>query len=112
MHSRSPSTRSRGTTTRCSTAKGAGRPRRSQPTNPALAFEDTVQRHYEALRRLGLGVDVINPVRSPSLYRVVVAPSLAVLDPAVAESLRAYVEAGGLLVLGPHTGVRDRCNVT
>jgi beta-galactosidase len=83
-----------------------------QPTNPALAFEDTVQRHYEALRRLGLGIDVINPARSPSPYRVVVAPSLAVLDPALAESLRAYVEAGGLLVLGPHAGVRDRCNVT
>ncbi len=82
-----------------------------QPTNPALAYEDTVQRHYEALRRLGLGVDVIAPVHALSPYRLVVAPSLPVLDPALAESLRAYAKAGGCLVLGPRAGVRDRCNV-
>jgi beta-galactosidase len=82
-----------------------------QPTNPVLAFEDTLQSHYEALRRLGLGVDVLGPGRELSRYPAVVAPSLTVVDPALAESLRAYVEGGGMLVLGARTGVRDRHNV-
>jgi len=81
-----------------------------QPTNPALAYEETVQRHYEALRRLGLGVDVVSPGHDLSRYRLVVAPSLYVVDPALAAALRAYVEGGGVLVLAPRTGVKDRCD--
>jgi beta-galactosidase len=81
-----------------------------QPTNVALGFEETLQRHYEALRRLGLGVDVVSPSADLSCYRLVVAPSLHVLDESVAAALAAYVEAGGVLVIGPRSGVKDRCN--
>jgi beta-galactosidase len=81
-----------------------------QPTNSALAFEETLQRHYEALRRLGLGVDVVSPSADLSGYRLVVAPSLHVVDETVAAALAAYVEDGGVLVIGPRSGVKDRCN--
>jgi beta-galactosidase len=81
-----------------------------QPTNPALAYEETVQQHYESLRRLGLGVDVVSPSLDLSHYRVVVAPGLLVMDEATAAALTRYVEAGGTLVLAPRTGVKDRCN--
>src|SRR3954454_13194926 len=63
-----------------------------QPTNPSLAYEETVQRHYEALRTRGIGVDVVSPAADLSSYRLVVAPNLYVADDAVAASLRAYVE--------------------
>jgi beta-galactosidase len=81
-----------------------------QPTNVALGYEETVQRHYEALRRLGLGVDVVSPAADLSAYRIVVAPLLYVLDEAVAAALTAYANSGGTLVLGPRSGIKDRHN--
>ena len=81
-----------------------------QPTNVALGYEETIKRHYEALRRLGLGVDVVSPASELGRYRLVVAANLYVVDPALAAALAAYVEAGGVLVLAPRAGVKDRCN--
>ncbi len=81
-----------------------------QPTNPALGYEETQGRHYEALRRLGLGVDVIWPGADLARYRLVVAPSLYVVDPALAHALADYVDRGGWLVLAPRSGIKDRSN--
>lgn len=81
-----------------------------QPTNPALAHVDALRAHYGALRRLGVGVDVLAPTEDLSRYSLVAAPSLYVIDEEVAAGLRAYVEAGGLLVLGPRSGFKDRTN--
>ena len=83
----------------------------AQPTNPSLGYEETIQRHYEALVRLGLGVDVVSTGADLDRYRLVVVPNLYVLDEAVAERLRGYVEQGGTVVLAPRAGVKDRCNV-
>jgi beta-galactosidase len=81
-----------------------------QPTNPVLAYEETVQQHYESLRRLGLGVDVVSPRADLSRYRLVVAPELFVMDEATAAALAGYVDRGGTLGLAPRAGVKDRCN--
>lgn len=81
-----------------------------QPTNPALAHVDMLRAHYAALRRQGVGVDVVAPTDNLSSYSVVVAPSLYVIDETVAAALRSYVEGGGLLVLGPRSGFKDRTN--
>jgi beta-galactosidase len=81
-----------------------------QPTNPVLAHVDTLRAHYGALRRQGVGVDVLAPTEDLSSYSLVVAPSLYVVDDAVAAALRSYVEGGGLLVLGPRSGFKDRTN--
>lgn len=63
--------------------------------------------HYGALRRLGIDVDAIRADMGLSGYRLVVAPQMAMLDAALAASCRAYVEAGGHLLLGPRTGIYD-----
>jgi beta-galactosidase len=81
-----------------------------QPTNPALGYEETIQRHYEALRQLGLGVDVVSPAAELGRYRLVVAANLFVIDPATAATLAAYVAEGGVLIIAPRTAVKDRCN--
>jgi beta-galactosidase len=81
-----------------------------QPTNEVLAYEATVQRHYESLRRLGLGVDVVPNVDNLDRYRLVIAPSLYVCDPEMASALSRYVHGGGTLVLAPRTAVKDRFN--
>ena len=81
-----------------------------QPTNPALSYLATVKRHYQALRRLGLGVDVLPDCSRLDSYRIVVAPSLYVASPALASALSRYVTDGGTLVLAPRTAVKDRFN--
>jgi beta-galactosidase len=81
-----------------------------QPTNLALGYEETQRRHYEALRRLGLGVDVVSPAADLASYPLVVAPNLYVVDPGLARALADYVDRGGWLVLAPRCGFKDRCN--
>jgi beta-galactosidase len=81
-----------------------------QPTNPALGHVDALRAHYGALRRQGVGVDLLAPTADLSSYRLVVAPSLYVVDEALATGLRSYVEGGGLLVLGPRSAFKDRTN--
>jgi len=81
-----------------------------QPTNPQLAYEATVRRHYESLRKLGLGVDVLPDSAGLDAYPLVVAPSLYVAGPDRADELARYVAGGGTLVLAPRTAVKDRYN--
>ena len=81
-----------------------------QPTNPALGHVDALRAHYGALRRQGVGVDLLAPTADLSSYRLVAAPSLYVIDDALAAGLRSYVESGGLLVLGPRSAFKDRTN--
>jgi beta-galactosidase len=81
-----------------------------QPTNPALAHLDALRAHYGALKRQGVEVELRAPTADLSAYRLVAAPSLYVVDEDVAAALRAYVERGGLLVLGPRSGFKDRAN--
>jgi beta-galactosidase len=78
-----------------------------QPAHPALAHEASVHRWYAALRRLGLGVDVVPAGRDLSRYRLVAVPSMPIVSDDVAAALAAYVEGGGTLVVGPRAGVRD-----
>jgi beta-galactosidase len=78
-----------------------------QPAHAALAHEAMVHRWYAALRRLGVGVDVVPAGSDLSRYRLVVVPSMPIVSDDVAAALAAYVEGGGTLVVGPRTGVRD-----
>jgi beta-galactosidase len=55
---------------------------------------------YQAIRRC----DDVAP------YRLIIAPSLTVCDPATARRLEDYVTGGGLLVLGPRSGLKDDFN--
>jgi beta-galactosidase len=78
-----------------------------QPANVALRHEASVHHWYAALRRLGLGVDVVPTGSDLSRYRLVVVPSMPVVGEVVAAELAAYVESGGTLVVGPRAAVRD-----
>jgi beta-galactosidase len=65
---------------------------------------------YGALRNLTQTMDVIRPAADLSNYKVVVAPNLSLIPDDLAKHLRAYVEAGGHLVLGPRSGMKDEFN--
>ncbi|HEX4156673.1 MAG TPA: beta-galactosidase [Acidobacteriaceae bacterium] len=75
--------------------------------------ETVLQRFYTPLDRIaestGHAIDIIDPLRSPlSSYKLLVTPSLNVIDDRLAQKLRAWVEAGGHLLLGPRSGMKDQ----
>ena len=53
-------------------------------------------------------LDIVPPTSGLSPYRLVVAPHLHILDDDTARRLDAYVRAGGHLVLGPRSGMKNR----
>src|SRR5207245_166728 len=55
-------------------------------------------------------LDVVNPYADLSRYKLVVAPDLNLIPDELAKRLSAYVQAGGHLVLGPRSGMKDEFN--
>jgi beta-galactosidase len=62
---------------------------------------------YAPLERYAQSVDVVSPDAPLTRYRFVLAPALNVLSAAQARHLADYVRAGGHLVLGPRSGMKD-----
>ena len=62
-------------------------------------YEMTCCAQYESLLRLGVETDVVAVDEDLSRYALVVAPMLYLLKPGMADRLKAYVEAGGKLVM-------------
>lgn len=66
--------------------------------------------YYRALRDVTQSVDIVDPRVDLGRYRLVVAPSLNVISPRLAQHLADYVSHGGHLVLGPRSGMKDAFN--
>ncbi|MBW4331785.1 beta-galactosidase [Stakelama sp. CBK3Z-3] len=62
---------------------------------------------YRPFRNGSQGVAVLSPSADLSAYPLVVAPALNVMTQEEADHLSAYVRAGGNLVLGPRSGMKD-----
>jgi beta-galactosidase len=65
----------------------------------------TLGEHYQPFWKLGISVDVIESLSPFERYRLVVAPMLFMLKPGVADRLKAFVSAGGTLVLTYLSGI-------
>lgn len=64
--------------------------------------------HYGGLQRLGVSVDIVgDDTCDLSAYRLIVAPHLHLYDDQSAQRLLDWVRAGGHLVLGVRSGVKD-----
>lgn len=68
--------------------------------------------YYKALNKLGLTIDLVNPVADISKYKIVIAPALLMVNERIAKNLKAYAENGGCLVLTIRTGIKTWSNVT
>ncbi|MCI3274573.1 beta-galactosidase [Streptomyces cylindrosporus] len=83
----------------------------SQPSGE-LRFHDLVRAWYEPLWRAGVAVDFVRPDADLSSYRLVLAPSLYLVDEAGAANLTTFAERGGTLAVGFHSGMVDaNCHV-
>ncbi|MBX3595823.1 MAG: beta-galactosidase [Sphingomonas sp.] len=65
---------------------------------------------YRPFARRGVTVDVLGPGADLGRYKLVIAPALTVLPAALADRLTDWVRAGGHLVLGPRSGMKDADN--
>jgi beta-galactosidase len=66
--------------------------------------------YYRPWREAGIDLDIVHPLAPLGSYRVVLAPHLHILSEDNARHLRAFVEAGGHLVLGTRSGLKDPDN--
>ncbi|MFE8945925.1 beta-galactosidase [Streptomyces sp. NPDC007856] len=78
----------------------------SQPSGE-LRYADLVRAWYEPLWRSGVAVDFVRPQADLSAYRLVLAPSLYLVDDEGAANLSAFAERGGTLAVGFHSGAVD-----
>ncbi|MET7280625.1 beta-galactosidase [Kribbella sp. NPDC005582] len=77
-----------------------------------LDYLEAVQSAHRQLWRAGIGADVIHPSADLTPYRVVVVPSLYLVDPAHAAALREYVASGGHVLVTYFSGIVDpNCRV-
>jgi beta-galactosidase len=77
----------------------------TQPQGADFRYLELVFTFYEALRRLGINVDILPPDASLDGYAMVVIPCLPVVDDALVERLEAFA---GPVLIGPRSGSKDR----
>jgi beta-galactosidase len=80
--------------------------RHNRDFDPVKAFTE----FYRPLRTQSQGVAILPVDADLSRYPLVVAPDLNVLTTDQAQALARYVRAGGHLVLGPRSGMKDDAN--
>jgi len=82
-----------------------------QPGFEGNSFQAAVRRHYDALMRAGVNIDIVRGDSDLSKYKLVLAPNLYIMPDALAGNLRAYVRRGGVLLTDLRTGVKDETNL-
>ncbi|MBZ5544780.1 MAG: beta-galactosidase [Acidobacteriia bacterium] len=82
-----------------------------QPLVKDFDYNRQLRLYYSAFRRASVGVNVVFPQSDFTSYKVIVAPSLFVVDPALVAKLEDFVKKGGTLVLSYRSGVKDEHNV-
>ena len=81
-----------------------------QPHNRNYDQLEVLLGTYRPLRDEQLTVDIVSADSSLDSYKLVFAPSLNVISQDLAAHLLGYVQAGGHLVLGPRSGMKDEHN--
>lgn len=82
-----------------------------QPHNPEYNYRRHQFTYYRALTRVGVPVDFVPPTADLSKYKLVIAPTLHLVDQAITDNLTRYVEAGGNLLLSVRSGVKTSSNL-
>ena len=84
---------------------------RIQPQSDGFDYLANFKRLHRGFVRLGVGTDVINWREALDGYRLVVAPYLFLMEPAIADKLQRFAAAGGTVILTTRSGVKTLQNV-
>jgi beta-galactosidase len=77
----------------------------------SFPYSDQMQAFLNSFRHWGLNVDFVEPTEDLGKYKVVVAPTLHVVDPSIAENLERFVVGGGVLILTARSGSKNQDNL-
>lgn len=75
-----------------------------------FGYWEMAERLATVLAGMGVQIDVVRAGEDLSPYKIVLAPSQHICSKQTAESLERFVKAGGTLILGPRSGVKDEHN--
>jgi beta-galactosidase len=81
-----------------------------QPGASNFRYDEHCFQSYRAVKQHGYSCDILNTDSDFTKYVVVLAPSLTIVDPPLAEKLADYVNAGGTVVFSPQSGARTGTN--
>ena len=78
-----------------------------QPHHPDFRYLEHIGAFYSALHGRNVEVDFVGVHDEFSDYRILIAPTVFLVDDEIVAKLRAFVEGGGNLVATMRTGVKD-----
>ena len=81
------------------------------PRNSGLFYKETVQKSWQAFRRMGLNVDVIDMTQPLEGYKVVAMPMLYMFREDYAQKIRSFVEQGGRVIMTYWSGIVDETDL-
>lgn len=82
------------------------------PRNDGMYYHETAVKVYNAMKKLGVNVDVLSAARDMNGYKLVAVPMLYMFREGIGERLKEFVRNGGSLLLTYWSGVvdeNDRC---
>ena len=82
----------------------------AQPQSHAFDFTDEFVRLHAGFHNLNVMTDVIDINRDFSSYKVVVLPSMQIVDESLLNRLKVFSQSGGTVVFGFRSGIKDRDN--
>jgi beta-galactosidase len=74
-------------------------------------YLDQLKTFSNSFRHWSLNVDLVEPTADLSKYKIVVAPSLHVVGPAIVQNLETFVTNGGVLILSARSGFKNEDNL-
>lgn len=81
------------------------------PRNLGLHYKDAVQKSYNAFRKAGFDVDVIDMEQSLEDYEVLAVPMAYMFRAGFEEKIRAFVDRGGILFMTYWSGIADETDL-
>lgn len=77
------------------------------PRNKGLFYHEAVRKSYQALKKYGLNVDVIDASNELDQYKVIVVPMLYMFRADIEEKIRTFVDKSGILIMTYWSGIAD-----
>ena len=81
-----------------------------QPNNPRFGYEKYIHDIYLGFYKNNIPLDIISEKDPLTGYKVVIVPSMYILTEETATNLENFASSGGIVVITPRTGVKDKFN--
>lgn len=82
-----------------------------QPQAEGMDYYENIKQYHRAFTKHGIGCDVIDWRVTIDAYKIVIAPSLYLLDEVIAGRLEDFAAGGGTLIITNRSGVKNMNNI-